>query len=296
MRNLLLAVGFLALVLRPLPVRADGMTVVRDATPAEQNFMAATKQSLKDSLPHVPPGWQMEGESDLRAPSTIARGDRETPLELSYSATFRRKEGMEERKATYEKTLEESRAASAKMEALMRVVMEKGSQMDKARAAGNRADYEKYKSELEAAQREYEELMSSAQNPVKKAQAAAQDLTRDTEIKVEAQVNLTYASLSGKLVAVELPGTMVSAYRPGRSQAGSDQDTPAEALVLLGAWKINDRHDGETRYVEATHAFDQGATVAAVHTIAIKIRGANSRIEELVRSLRVESLSRILAH
>lgn len=269
--------------------QADGNFITRPATAQEKEFILKTKQSLKSGLPALPSGWVVENESPLMAEDTVTFPGKEVPLEIKYISEFKRVEGIQERTAARDKAVADSAAARIKMNALSNTIREKISEADKARASGDRAAYEKAKSEMEASQKEYDELMEGPSNPVRSVNEAEFNLRRDTTIHLKANVNSGYEGISGPLQPLQVPGS-VAAYR----RDFEDRNRASKALILFGDWKLEKFGEGQNFSLSARRVPTKSDRITATYTVAVEFEADRERLSELVSAVDAAAVMALL--
>ena len=213
--------GFVVRLSRPAGALGDSPcnTEIRDVTAAERAQITTVLQTAQSALPPAPKGWIIVDryvKRDIGPVQAVSR-PRDRPWNYGFSRTYRQVcgrgdaqqasligPGSDANRPAMKQRQPRLEAMQQKMQAIMQQQMALNQKRDYAGA-------EKLQPQLEAAQKEYEEVINEASDPAAKA-AADKALSRDREMTIGVRVN-PRNERSGRSDAVAPPAGGKSALR-----------------------------------------------------------------------------------
>lgn len=261
---------------------------IRDTTPAERAQITGVLKATQAALPPAPEGWiiVVDPSNEIFVPAKMCRDHEAAPWSYGFTRTYRQVADAESRNkllvdqaAAQRLALDQRKtrldAAMAKYQAIMKQQMALNQKQDYAGA-------EKLQPQLEAAQKEYETLISEATDP---AAAAATDkaFNRDLEMTIAVAVNPAVQRAGQGAKAVAPPAGAKSAHR---WHVETETESNDQALYLFGAWKPG---QGGMQPTLRTGVAPSGA-----HGLSVVVSGDPERVTQTVAAINFAKLATVV--
>ncbi len=260
----------------------------RDTTPAERTQVTSVLKLTQATLPPPPEGWiiVVDPSNEIFVPAKMCRDDEAVPWSYGFSRTYRQVADAESRNkllvdqaAAQRAALDQRKtrldAAMAKYQAIMKQQMALNQKNDYAGA-------EKLQPQLEAAQKEYETLITEATDP---AAAAATDkaFNRDHEMTIAVAVNPQIQRAGKGATAIAPPAGAKSAQR---WHVETESESNDQALFLFGAWK-----PGQGGMQPTLRA---GVAPSGAHGLSVVVTGDPERVTQTLAKIDFANLAAIV--
>ncbi len=249
-RLLLLCVAFW--ILFTTVASADCPNGARNATDQEKETSIRVLTTLRDAFP-APPGWKVTKDTAPEAPRDFCKGD--DVLNLWFTRTFTRVDGMKERTVEYNRRLTEAKRLTPEEQQQVaeidKEIGELSKQMGVPRSTLKRRDLDKdARAQLETelkrlggemfALRQRRQALANPwlkEGPRKKnyedvLSEATRELRQDTEIVVKVAMNNVFAPIKDA-ERIDIPGVPV-AYRSASQQRIPESFTEGTTAVFVG--------------------------------------------------------------
>jgi len=270
---------------------ADSDCLGRPATAAEEAAHQSIMTAFKNAAAPPPKSWEIAQESPIEKLVTACKGAEANPTKYDFGRAYSnaaaisgRQDGVNEKMQGAIKDQEKLAASNAgKIAALDKKSEDLQKRMEKAAAASNVAELEKLGKEMGALYELRAKLESGDTGA--RSDAIEKDAVRDTT----ADISIT-ANLESVILSEFKPLKLADASMAFRQHLVEGENPEDAIYVLLGPWKLTD--DGAT--AEPAAALP-GKKHTAVHTIAVRVKGAPQTALGLVGKTKLAALKALIA-
>jgi len=261
----------------------------RDITTAEHETMSSVIETAKKAMPLPPEGWVLSGEDGVSMPKSLCMDEEGAPWVYELTRTYYHAAVQEERNQAFASAMQDMsaqmEAKQPRIDALTAKMNALGEEIGAAAQKGDLARTEELGKEMEKLSEEYKAILEEG-GTTEKMNAAAQEVSRDLDMRILVRVNTLYAyPQPGADVLTAPPGTQ-SAFR-WSEQSGDHQQ--GHALVLLGPWQPNTEGGFQA-------APGVGASAPAAQVMSVTVIADDERVPWILGAIDFGALASTLSH
>jgi hypothetical protein len=291
MRALLISVALtipFVSILAVTHVRADEKCYAgyRDITPTEREAMTTVLESALLALPPAPDGWVLVGDESLYVDPRVCQDNETEPWGYALSRSYQRTDDIDRRGQALDQAGGDFEAAmqakQPRMDAIMARIQELSVQVVAAAEKNDMVKVDALNVELEQASAELEQVMAEG-GTLDQADAAAEEASRDMDIRMEVAVNAGYEEVGYGSRKVTGAAGAERAYRWTTTRGSVTDET---ALILFGQWQ--EAGNGVGTVPRA------GAAPTAAQALSVRVTADESRIESVLEGIDFEGLAALV--